>query len=104
MGEYAALPELVAAAEPARIVLAWLDRPVPVPLNLNGAVDSLTLAEARNSASRRLGDGYGLPTAILIDGNGRTCRVWRRPVQADELREAIQHCGVAETLPLNPSL
>jgi thiol-disulfide isomerase/thioredoxin len=47
MAEYAHLPELVRAAAPDRIVLAWIDRPIAVPAGLQGQVDTLPAPAAR---------------------------------------------------------
>ncbi|HWU03505.1 MAG TPA: hypothetical protein VN222_12265 [Novosphingobium sp.] len=92
MQEYRALPALVAAARPDRLVLAWTDRPLPVPPQLRGEVEVLAPAEAHALALRALGEGYGLPAALGLRGGQVVCRPWRGPLSAREIAEFRRGC------------
>ncbi|WP_179505577.1 MULTISPECIES: hypothetical protein [unclassified Sphingomonas] len=82
MAEYANLPALVRAAAPDRIVLAWIDRPIAAPPGLQGQVDTMPPAAARELAERRLGVGFGLPAAVA---SGSACQPWRGPLRPADL-------------------
>jgi len=92
MAEYANLPALVGAAAPDRIVLAWVDRPIPVPAAVQGQVDIMPAAQARQLAESRLGEGFGLPAALVLS---RACPPWRGPLRAQDLAAWRASCAVA---------
>lgn len=95
MVEYRDLSALVSAAEPDRLVLAWVDEPVPVPGQLAGRVDAVSAREARGLADRLLGEGYGLPSAVVLDPAGRACAVWKAPLHGSEVRALRDRCAAA---------
>jgi thiol-disulfide isomerase/thioredoxin len=88
MAEYAHLPELVRAAAPDRIVLAWIDRPIAVPAGLQGQVDSLP-RRPRALAEHELGVGFGLPAARP----GAWLPAWRGPLHPTDLATWRSHCA-----------
>ncbi len=90
MTEYANLPALVRAAAPDRIVLAWIDRPVVAPATLQGQVDSMPVAAARDLAEKRLGVGFGLPAALAPV---RLCLPWRGPLRPADIARWRDSCA-----------
>ena len=89
MVEYRNLPQLVRAAAPDQLVLAWIDRPITPPGDLADHVVSLPAADAMRHAVRIAGEGFGLPFSAMLDANGRACAVWRGaigPTDIDTLR------------------
>ncbi|MDE2405872.1 MAG: hypothetical protein KGM17_14480 [Sphingomonadales bacterium] len=71
------LPALAGAAAPQRITLAWIDRPA---LPTTAEVAQLPPAQAARLARELLGEGYGLPAAVMLDAGGRACAVLRAPL------------------------
>lgn len=92
VAEYRDLPALVLAVRPARIVLAWMDRPAPVPAGLSDHVESLPVGRAKLSASKHLGEGFGLPSAALVGASGALCHVWRERVRVAEVARLVRSC------------
>ncbi|MDE2596763.1 MAG: thioredoxin family protein [Sphingomonadales bacterium] len=91
--ELRALPALQQAAAPDRVVLAWIDQPPPLPAALATGIVQMPPAEAARQAHALLGEGYGLPAAVLLDGNNRPCAVLRaplKPAMIAGLREACR--------------
>ena len=85
MAEYRALGELVKAAEPDRLVLAWIDAPLPVPPALRGQLDVMPPEQARALALAVGGAGFGLPMAVRMPATGGQCRVWRAPLHPRQM-------------------
>jgi thiol-disulfide isomerase/thioredoxin len=77
VAEYRNLPNIVNAAAPDQVVLAWVDRPMPVPPQLASRVQTMTPVEARALALRLGGEGFGLPMATIIEGARPPCPPWR---------------------------
>jgi thiol-disulfide isomerase/thioredoxin len=92
MVEWRNLPQLAAAVAPDRIVLAWVDRPIPVPPALAPQVSSMPAAEAQALALRHGGQGFGLPMVLIVEEGGKVCSVWRRPLTVGDLAEAYRPC------------
>lgn len=92
MVEYRALDELVRAAAPDRIVLAWVDRPIPVPPALRGQVDAMPAEQALELARAVGGTGFGLPMAVRIPASGAPCRAWRAPLHAGQISALKAAC------------
>lgn len=95
MAELGHLPDLVRAAAPDRLVLAWIDRPIPIRGELAGQVDTMDPAEARRLAERELGEGFGLPAAIAMGPVGRVCRPVRGSIAATDLAAWRRNCLVS---------
>lgn len=95
MAELGHLPDLVRAAAPDRLVLAWIDRPIPIRGELAGQVDTMDPAEARRLAERELGEGFGLPAAIALGPAGRACRPLRGSIAAPDLAAWRRNCLVS---------
>ena len=93
MVEYRDLPGLVAAAAPDHVVLGWIDRPVSPPSRVRGDVQSLPSGEARRLARDAVGDGYGLPISVLLDGAGHVCAIWHAPLHASDLAAFRAQCA-----------
>jgi thiol-disulfide isomerase/thioredoxin len=92
MAEWRNLPRLAAMLAPDRIVLAWVDRPIPVPVTLAPQVSAIPAAEAQALAVKYGGQGFGLPMATLIDGRGEACPVWRRPLRPEDVGDFYRTC------------
>lgn len=95
MAELGHLPDLVRAAAPDRLVLAWIDRPIPIRGELAGQVDTMDPAEARRLAERELGEGFGLPAAIAMGPVGRVCRPLRGSIAATDFAAWRRNCLVS---------
>jgi len=52
MAEYRSLSEIIAAATPDHVVLAWVEKPIAVPVSLEGIVETLSAQEAQRLAMR----------------------------------------------------
>jgi thiol-disulfide isomerase/thioredoxin len=92
MAEWRNLPRLAAMVAPDRIVLAWIDRPIPVPPALAPQVSAAPVVEAQALAVKYGGQGFGLPMATIIDGRDKACAVWRRPLHPENVKEFYQAC------------
>jgi len=92
MVEWRDLPRLAATLAPDRIVLAWVDRPIPVPPVLASQVSTMPALEARALAMRYGGQGFGVPMAALIDAHGEACPVWRRALRPEDVAEFYRMC------------
>jgi len=91
--EAAILPALVGAAAPARVMVAWIDRPFALPAGLPpDRVVALPPAVAEGLAGQVGGQGYGLPMAASFDGLGHVCAVRRRPVTPDDVATLLAAC------------
>jgi hypothetical protein len=85
MAEVRDLGALAAAAKPDRLVLAWIDKPLPVPQNMSGTIEVLPSSEARGLAGRWLGEGFGLPAALMIANQQSTCPPWRASLKPRDI-------------------
>jgi thiol-disulfide isomerase/thioredoxin len=87
------LPALADAAEPARLLIAWLDRkPAGLPANIGGRWSVLTPPDARR-LWEGLGDkARGLPTAVLLDDE-RPCAEWHGGVTPQEIGKMKASCA-----------
>jgi thiol-disulfide isomerase/thioredoxin len=92
MKELRDLPELARMVAPRAIVLAWVDRGVPVPPALSRQVSVWPVEQAQALALRLGGQGFGLPMATVIDGKGQPCPVWRKPLRAETLAAFLDAC------------
>jgi hypothetical protein len=92
MAEYQDLPELVRTADPDRIVLAWIDKPIAVPTQLAGKTESVPSDEAQRLAHSFLGEGYGLPFSVMLDKHERRCAIWRAPLHARDIAAMRKQC------------
>lgn len=92
MAEYRTLTALTGAASPDRIVLAWLDGPPAPSSEKERAVPLVPPSEARRLARDLLGEGYGLPSAVLIGERGKACAVWRAPLRSEDIRKLQDRC------------
>lgn len=87
------LPAIAAAAKPEEnVVLAWIDAPPSVPASLAGKVEALRPDHAQRLAERVLGEGYGLPSAAMLDAEGRACAVWRAPLRDADVQVLRGRC------------
>ena len=93
MAEYRELPALVVAARPERIVLAWIDRPLPPPAALAGEVGVMLPAEARRLALLRLGEGFGLPAVVFTGAALADCPPLRGRLTVQSLAALLRLCG-----------
>lgn len=93
MAEWRDLAALVAAAKPDRVVLAWVDRPIPPPPALVGQVAIMPQPQALELAHRLGGEGFGLPMAAYVPAGGRPCAPWRAPLGVGDLGALRQLCG-----------
>ena len=92
-GEAAVLPALVRAAAPARVVIAWIDRPFSLPAGLPpDRVAVLPPAAAEALAGRVGGPGYGVPFTASIDGNGHVCQVRQKPLKPEDVAALLAAC------------
>ena len=80
MVEYKDLPNLVRAAAPEHITLAWVDRSIAPPADLASDVTGISVEKARQIASEVAGVGYGLPFSAMFDADGHACAIWRHPL------------------------
>lgn len=92
MVEWRNLPQLVTAIAPDPIVLAWVDRPIPVPQPLAPQVSAMPAAEAQALAVRHAGQGFGLPMALLVDEGGAVCSIWRRALRPEDMADFYRPC------------
>ena len=91
--EYRSLPDLVAASAPDKIVLAWVDRPVQRPSMVSKyGVEELATKDAQALGLRLGGEGYGLPFTAVMDGDGRLCALWRKPLHPEDVMRLISSC------------
>lgn len=88
--EVAVLPALVTAAAPVRVIVAWIGRPLVLPVGL--PVTTLPPAAAEALAERVGGPGYGVPLTAIFDGNGRLCAVRRKPLSPDDVSPLLAAC------------
>ena len=95
MVEYRELPELVRAAAPDQITLAWVDRQIAAPPGAVATVRSLSTDEARRAARRIGGEGYGLPFSAMFDETGHLCAVWRARLKAADVAVMRAQCDQA---------
>jgi hypothetical protein len=93
MAELRNLAKLVDAAAPDVIVLAWVDRPIPVPANLAGKVETMPAEQARALAQSLGGEGYGLPMATVVSAGRKPCPPWRAPLRVADLAALGRLCG-----------
>lgn len=91
--EVEALPALVSAAAPARITLAWLDRPPRLEPRVALTVELLAPAAARDLAERFLPEGRGIPFAVALDAAGRACAVHRGPLTTADAAALRARCA-----------
>ena len=96
MVEYRELPEIVQAAAPDRIVLAWVDRAITPPSGGMATVRSLPTGEARRAALNISGEGYGLPFSAMFNGTGHLCAVWRARLKPADVAELRARCNRAQ--------
>lgn len=96
MQEWQNLPELARAAAPRLILLAWVDRPIAVPVGSPSGplpnVQALDLSQARQLADQFGGTGYGLPMAQILRNGRPICPVWRKPLSAGNLGAMLASC------------
>ena len=92
MAEYKNLPQLAKAAAPDRIALAWIDRPIGVPTALGPITRVIPVEEARQTAERLGGIGYGLPFSSMNDSEGHVCALWRNPLEPSNLETLRKLC------------
>lgn len=96
MAEWRDLGALVEAARPDKVVLAWVDRPIPPPPGLAGQVAILPVEQARALALKLGGEGYGLPMATYfpanVPGSAVPCAPWRAPLRPDNLGALRKLC------------
>lgn len=95
--ELTTLPAIVAAAGAAsadRVVLAWIDRPVPLA-ETPGPVRVMTVAPAIANAwaQAHLGMARGLPFAVLTDAAGRACGLHKGPLAAADIAALRAQCA-----------
>jgi len=94
MAEWRDLHRSVAAVAPERLVLGWIDGAIPVPPDLIGQVGVMPPAQALTLARGALGEGFGLPAAVMIGGAGRVCAVWRGVLRPEGLMALREGCEV----------
>lgn len=88
------LPGLASAAAPARLVLAWTDA-TPPRLWPSWPANATTMPRA--AAVRMMAefetDSAGLPFAVLLDAQGRSCAVWRGKVTRERIAALKARCA-----------
>ena len=92
MAELAALPGIVAAAGDEPVVLAWVDRAIPMPAAPAGRVEIMPPDQARALAERLGGVGYGLPMSTWIGPGGKACAPWRAALRVEDVAALIARC------------
>lgn len=92
MRELRELPDLARMVAPRPIVLAWVDRAVPVPPALARQVTAMPVEQAHALALQLGGQGFGLPMAVMTDGKAVSCPVWRKPLRMDSLPGFLRSC------------
>jgi hypothetical protein len=98
LAELRELPALAAANAQGRIILLWEDGP-PRPLwpRWPANAEIGTAAEA----AALIGDGEisaGLPFSILLDGDAKTCLVWKGRLTGERLARLRNRCNPANAL------
>ena len=91
MAEYRELAKLAAVAAPDKVLLAWVDRPMPVPAPLANQVGILSPTQAYALAEKLGGEGFGLPMAVYMR-DGAYCRVWKKPLTPEGLAPLRHDC------------
>jgi len=75
------LAQLVRAAVPSQVVLAWLDgRP---PVKERPGVTILSREEAVAMFERIPGRNQGVPFNVIVDGDGKVCAELREPIRTE---------------------
>lgn len=92
MVEYRELPNLVRAASPEHITLAWIDRSIAPPAELASDVRALPVDEAQRLAGQIAGVGYGLPFSAAFDASGHVCAIWRHPLAPADIEHLRLIC------------
>ena len=98
MAELRNLEKLAEAAAPDVIVLAWVDRPIPVPANLAGKVETMPAEQARALAQSLGGEGFGLPMATVVLAGRKPCPPWRASLRVADLAALRRLCS-GEAMP-----
>jgi len=92
--ELASLPDLVAAATPARVALGWIDRAPALARALAGSVDILPVAAAQEIAERHGAEARGLPFAVVYRTDGKPCTVWRGALRPADWPKLERQCNL----------
>ncbi len=92
--ELASLPDLVAAAAPARVALGWIDRAPMLALPLKGSVEILPVAAAQDIAERHGAEARGLPFAVAYRADGKPCTVWRGVLHPADWPKLERQCNL----------
>lgn len=85
------IASLARAAAPKTILLAWVDEP-PSEDDVSQKVEVLDADTARKLANQVLGEGYGLPSAVLYDRGGKPCAIWRAPLMPQDIASLEANC------------
>lgn len=88
------LSALASAAAPVRLEIAWIDREPPIrPAAIASNVRILSPQEAQRKFDAITNANQGLPIVAMVDGQGHTCAVARRPASVAVLRRLIAECS-----------